>query len=105
MSAQGGAAGSRAPTSPRTTSALDYGWGASDGPTAGYLVRRAIDALEQSPDAGRGQVPHAHGQVLRLAAADAIDISVARASRTHRLRPVTVTFGQGGGLAVAQLTV
>jgi hypothetical protein len=40
-----------AATSVRTTSALDYGWWASDGPTAGYLVRRAIDALEQSPDA------------------------------------------------------
>src|SRR5215470_19102073 len=32
MSAQGGA-GSQAPTSLRTTSALDYGWWASDGPT------------------------------------------------------------------------
>src|SRR5258708_8839297 len=105
MSAQGGAGGSRAPTSPRTTSALDYGWWASDGPTAGYLVRRAIDALEQSPDAGRGQVRHAHVQVLRLAAADAIDISVARASGTHGIGRVTVTFGQGGEFAVATLPV
>ncbi len=105
MSAQDGAAGSRAPTSRRTTSALDYGWWASDGPTAGYLVRRAIDALEQSPDAGRGQVRHAHVQVLRLAAADAIDISVARASGTHGIGRVTVTFGQGGEFAVATLTV
>src|SRR5260370_30948679 len=105
MSAQDGAAGSRAPTSRRTTSALDYGWWASDGPTAGYLVRRAIDAREQSPDAGRGQVRHAHVQVLRLAAADAIDLSVARASRTHRIGRVTVTIGQGGQFAVATLTV
>src|SRR5258708_20259952 len=95
MSAQDGAAGSRAPTSRRTTSALDYGWWASDGPTAGYLVRRAIDALEQSPDAGRGQVRHAHVQVLRLAAADAIDISVARPSGTHGIARCPSTFGQG----------
>src|SRR5215472_5232928 len=82
MSAQGGA-GSQAPISLRTTSALDYGWWASDGPTAGYLIRRAIDSLKQSPDAGRRQVRHAHLQVLRLAAADAIDISVsAPAGRT-----------------------
>src|SRR5215470_15531380 len=104
MSAQGGA-GSQAPTSLRTTSALDYGWWASDGPTAGYLVRRAIDALEQSPDAGRGQVRHAHVQVLRLAVADPIDISVARASGTHGIGRVTVTFEQGGEFAVATLTV
>src|SRR5258706_10534879 len=86
MSAQGGA-GCRAPTSLRTMSALDYGWWASDGPTAGYLARRTSDALEQSPDAGRGQVRHAHVQVLRLPAADAIDISVARASGTHGISP------------------
>src|SRR5260221_12178977 len=105
MSAQDGAAGSRAPTSPRTTSALDYGWWASDGPTAGYLARRTIDALEQSPDAGRGQVRHAHVQVLGLPAADAIDISVARASGTQGISRLTVTFGQGGEFAVATLTV
>lgn len=104
MSAQGGA-GCRAPTSLRTMSALDYGWWASDGPTAGYLARRTIDALEQSPDAGRGQVRHAHVQVLRLPAADAIDISVARASGTHGISRLTVTFGQGGEFAVATLTV
>src|SRR5712671_7023424 len=95
MSAQGGA-GCRAPTNLRTMSALDYGWWASDGPTAGYLARRTIDALEQSPDAGRGQVRHAHVQVLRLPAADAIDISVARASGTHGISRLTVKFGQGG---------
>jgi len=104
MSAQGGP-GSRAPTSLRTTSVLDYGWWASDGPTAGYLARRAIDAFEQSPDAGRGQVRHAHVQVLRLAAADAIEISVARASGTHGIGRVTVTFGQGGEFAAVTLTV
>jgi hypothetical protein len=104
MSAQDGA-GSRAQTSLRTTSALDYGWWASNGPTAGYLARRAIDALEQSPDAGRGQVRHAHVQVLRLAAADAMDISVARASGTHGIARASFTFGQGGEFAVATLTV
>jgi hypothetical protein len=94
-----------APMSLQTTSALDYGWWASDGPTAGYLIRRAIDALKQSPDAGRGQVRHAHVQVLRLAAADAIDISIMSASGTHGIGRVTVTFGQGGEFAVATLTV
>src|SRR5260370_5771147 len=105
MSAQDGAGGSGGAASRRTPSALDYGWWASDGPTAGYLVRRAIDALEQSADAGRGQVRHAHVQVLRLAAADAIDISVARASGTHGSGRVSVTFGQGGEFAGATLTV
>jgi Acyl-CoA thioesterase N-terminal domain len=104
MSAQGGA-GCRAPTSLRTMSALDYGWWASDGPTAGYLARRTIDALEQSPGAGRGQVRHVHVQVLRLPAADAIDISVASARDTHGISRLTVTFGQGGEFAVATLTV
>src|SRR5258707_15383016 len=101
MSAQDGAAGSRAPTSRRTTSALDYGWWASDGPTAGYLARRTIDALEQSPDAGRGQVRHAHVQVLRLPPAAAIDISPARASGPHGTSRLTVTLGQRGEFAAA----
>src|SRR5260370_28425854 len=105
MSAQDGAGGSRGPTSMRTMSALACGWWASDGPSAGYLARRTSDALEQSPDAGRGQVRHAHVQVLRLPAADAIDISVARASGTHGISRLTVTFGQGGEFAVATLTV
>src|SRR5215475_14787967 len=100
MSAQGGA-GSQAPTSLRTTSALDYGWWASHGPTAGYLVRRAIDALEQSPDAGRGQVRHAHVQVLRLASADPIDISVARARRAHGHGGLATTCEQHGDQADA----
>src|SRR5258708_25583096 len=103
MSAQDGAAGSRGPTSPQTTSALDYGWWASNGPTAGYLVRRAIDALEQSPDAGRGQVRDAHVQVLRLAAADAIDISLARATRPHGSGRGSFTFRQGPELSAATL--
>lgn len=64
--AKGKVAGSRAPASLRTTSALDYGWWASNGPTAGYLARRTIDVLGQSAGAGRGQVRHAHVQVLRL---------------------------------------
>src|SRR5260370_225830 len=101
MSAQGGAAGSRALTSPRTTSGLDYGWGASDGPTAGYLVRRATDALEQSPDAGRGQARPAHVQRLRLAAADAIDISAGRASGAGRGPP---RQPRPGGLVLASFS-
>jgi hypothetical protein len=44
-------------------------------------------------------------QVLRLAAADAIEISVARASGTHGIGRVTVTFGQGGEFAAVTLTV
>src|SRR5215472_2425553 len=104
MSARG-VAGAMAPTSLQTTGTLDYNWWGSDGPTAGYLIRHAIDALKQAPDAGRGQVRHAHVQVLRLAAADAIDISITRASGTHGIGRVTVTFGQGGEFAVATLTV
>jgi hypothetical protein len=89
----------------RATGALDYAWWASDGPTAGYLARRAIDAVEQLPDAGRGQVRHAHVQLLRLPAADAIDISIARISGTHGIGRVTVSFGQGGEFAIGTLTV
>src|SRR5260370_10122357 len=103
MSAQDGAAGSRAPTSPQTTSALDYGWWASDGPTAGYLARRAIDAVEQLPDAGRGQVRHAHVQLLRLPAADAIDISIARTTATHATARATVSSAQAAEFPLGPL--
>jgi hypothetical protein len=92
-------------TTVRATGALDYAWWASDGPTAGYLARRAIDAVEQLPDAGRGQVRHAHVQLLRLPAADAIDISIARISGTHGIGRVTVTFGQGREFAIGTLTL
>ena len=92
-------------TTAPATGALDYGWWASNGPTAGYLVRRAIDAVELSLDTARGHVRHAHVQLLRLPAADAIDISIARVSGRHGISRVTVTFGQGGEFAIAMLTI
>jgi hypothetical protein len=81
---------------------LDYGWWASNGPTAGYLMRLAADATaERCPT---------HGSALRIS----LDVASLAAAAPYALTVVSdvgasgiahslVAFQQGGPFAVASV--
>src|SRR6266478_3297141 len=84
------------------TDPLDYAWWASDGPTAGYLTRRALEALGDDEP----QVRHVHLHVLGPSTAGApLDISVTRARGAGGIGLSTVTYRQLGPFAIALLIV
>jgi hypothetical protein len=83
---------------------LDFGWWASNGPTAGYLARLALEALDHDGDTD-ASVRRIDLHVLRLAAAAPFDITVSTTPGAAGLDLVTVTFGQMEPFAVASLTL
>jgi hypothetical protein len=97
------ACGPLAVRSPQQT-ALDYGWWASNGPTAGYLARLALDAVDPTAS-GVCPVRHLNLHVLRLAAAAPIDIAISSEHGADGFDLATVTFGQRGPFAVASLMI
>lgn len=89
---------------PKAHARLDYGWWASNGPTAGYLMRLALDAIDGTADRGA----HVHRidlHVFRPAAAAPFDtaISTNRGAPGHSL--MTVSFDQRDCFAVAAVTL
>src|SRR6266581_7192672 len=75
---------------PATTSgSLDYGWWASNGPTAGYLMRLALDAIG---DAGIRRIDL---HVTRLAAAGRFELAFDGATDPADLQVLRGTFNQG----------
>jgi hypothetical protein len=89
-----------APTDTRPV--LDYRWWASNGPTAGYLMRLALDAIRRGC-AGHVSVRRIDLHVLRLPAAAAFEVAVGTESGAAGVGRSTVTFGQHGRFAVASL--
>jgi hypothetical protein len=84
---------------------LDFGWWASNGPTAGYLMRLALEALDHNVDTD-ASVRRIDLHVLRLAAAAPFDVNVStNPGAAGLLDLVTVTFGQIEPFAVASLTL
>jgi Acyl-CoA thioesterase C-terminal domain len=83
---------------------LDFGWWASNGPTAGYLMRLALEALDHNVDTD-ASVRRIDLHVLRLAAAAPFDVNVSTNPGAAGLNLVTVTFGQIEPFAVASLTL
>jgi hypothetical protein len=83
---------------------LDFGWWASNGPTAGYLMRLALEALDHNVDSD-AKVRRIDLHVLRLAAAAPFDVNVSTNPGAAGLHLVTVTFGQIEPFAVASLTL
>jgi len=85
-----------------TQPVLDYGWWASNGPTAGYLMRLAADATaERCPE--QGPVLRIDLDVARLAAAARYVLTVGSDIGTSRIGHVLVGFQQGGPFAVASV--
>jgi len=88
----------------KTHMRLDYGWWASNGPTAGYLMRLALDAIDDTPDRGA----HAHRidlHVFRPGAAAPFEtaLSANRSAPGHRV--INVAFLQPDCFAVAAVTL
>jgi len=83
---------------------LDFGWWASNGPTAGYLMRLALEALDHNVDTD-ASVRRIDLHVLRLAAAAPFDVTVSTTPGAAGVDLVTVTFGQMESFAVASLTL
>ena len=82
---------------------LDYGWWASNGPTAGYLARLSLEALDHNVDTD-ATVRRIDLHVLQHAAAAPFDVTVSTTPGAG-LDLVTVTFGQTKPFAVASLTL
>jgi|GraSoiStandDraft_54_1057290.scaffolds.fasta_scaffold282500_2 hypothetical protein len=79
---------------------LDFGWWASNGPTAGYLMRLALDAIGDvyGTDA---TVRRIEVRVSRLAAAGPFELVIAGAADPADLELLRVTFRQGRPFATA----
>jgi hypothetical protein len=82
---------------------LDYGWWASNGPAGGYLTSLALEAAQRAPGLARAIPRGVDLHILRLAAADEFDTTVAVATGPTRLALATVTFCQGEPFAVASM--
>jgi hypothetical protein len=84
---------------------LDYNWWASNGPTGGYLVRLALEAVGRLPGFA-GVTPRSVDlHVVRLAAADDFDMTVAFSQAAGGVATVAMTFGQGEPFATASVQV
>jgi hypothetical protein len=81
---------------------LDFGWWASKRPTAGYLVRLALEAIARVTHPA-GTVRRADLHVLRLAAAAPFDVALSAQPGAFGLHLWTLTFDQGGPFAVASV--
>jgi hypothetical protein len=83
---------------------LDFGWWASNGPTAGYLIRLALKAAEKAHPAH----PYARQvslQVLTLPAAEPVEVAASTLSGPSDTGILTVTFTQGHLFALASLAL
>src|SRR5436309_2936753 len=79
---------------------LDFGWWASNGPTAGYLMRLVLGAVG---DAYRtdATVRRIELRVSRLAAAGSFELAMAGAADPADHELLRVTFDQGRPFATA----
>jgi hypothetical protein len=81
---------------------LDYGWWASNGPTAGYLMRLAADAIAQRCPTN-GSAVRIDLDVARLAGAAPYVVTVASDVGTSGVAHNLVAFQQGSPFAVASV--
>ena len=87
-----------APSGTRGT--LDFGWWASNGPTAGYLMRLALDAIGDACGTDAG-VRRIELRVSRLASAGPFELAIAGAADPADIELLRVTFDQGRPFATA----
>ena len=87
-----------APTETRGT--LDFGWWASNGPTAGYLMRLALDAIGDACGTDAG-VRRIELRVSRLASAGPFELAIAGAADPADIELLRLTFDQGRPFATA----
>jgi hypothetical protein len=92
----------RATVASDTQPILDYGWWASNGPTAGYLMRLAADATAERCPAHGGAL-RIGLDVARLASAAPYVLTVGSDVGTSGIAHNLVAFHQGGPFAVASV--
>jgi hypothetical protein len=84
---------------------LDFGWWASNGPTAGYLVSLVLESVDRLPGLD-GVTPRSLDlRIVRLAAADDFDVTPEFAQAVGGVATVTVTLAQHEPFATASVQV
>src|SRR5258708_16800805 len=71
---------------------LDFGWWASNGPTAGYLVSLVLESVGRLPGLDTVAPRSVDLRIVRLAAADDFDVTAAVAQQARGVATVTVTL-------------
>ena len=82
---------------------LDFGWWASNGPTAGYLVSLVLESVGRLPGLDTVTPRSVDLRVVRLAAADDFDVTAAFAQAAGGVATVTVTLAQREPFAAASV--
>jgi hypothetical protein len=84
---------------------LDFGWWASNGPTAGYLLSLVLGSVSRIPGLESVTPRSADLHIVRLAAADDFDVTAAFAQSAGGVATVMVTLDQGEPFATAAVQV
>jgi hypothetical protein len=84
---------------------LDFGWWASNGPTAGYLLSLVLESVGRLAGFGSVTPRSADLHIVRLATADDFDVTASFAQAAGGVATVMVTFAQGEPFATAAVQV
>jgi hypothetical protein len=84
---------------------LDFGWWASNGPTAGYLLSIVLESVGRLPGLHSVTPRSADLHIVRLAAADDFDVTAAFAEAAGGVATVMVTLAQREPFATAAVQV
>jgi hypothetical protein len=90
---------------PLLTGRLDFGWWASNGPTAGYLLSIVMASVGRLPGLDSVTPRSADLHIVRLAAADDFDVTAAFAGAAGGVATVMVTLAQREPFATAAVQV
>jgi hypothetical protein len=82
---------------------LDFGWWASNGPTAGYLVSLVLESIGQLPGLDSVNPRSVDLRIVRLGAADDFDVTAAFAEAAGGVATVMVTLAQREPFATASV--
>jgi len=82
---------------------LNYGWWASNGPTAGYLVSLILESVGRLPGMHSMTPRSVDLRIVRLAAADDFDVVAAFAQTAAGVATVAVTLAQREPFATASV--
>src|SRR5258708_15428427 len=82
---------------------LDFGWWASNGPTAGYLVGLVLESVGRLPGLDSMTPRSVDLRIVRLAAADDFDVTAAFVEAAGGVATVMVTLAQREPFATASV--
>src|SRR5437762_2250502 len=82
---------------------LDFGWWASNGPTAGYLVSLVLESVGRLPGLDSVTPRSVDLRIVRLAAADDFDATASFAEAAGGVATVMVTLAQREPFAIASV--